>query len=226
MCFMKEIEDKDNIINDLKNQNESIYNAKNELLKIIDSTMKNGINTIINNSNNNILKLCDCFTNQNNYSYSNQDESEYIIGEISKVFAFINLLTNEYLKMISVNENMKNEFNISNKALNEQISRMRNESEQQNKENQITLSNISKDNSILQENIKFLEKKIKGLQTEMELKDMQIKSQEQIISRRNKKQNDNSSNISSLPDDTVIKSLQTEKEKLITDNILLINDNK
>ena len=121
---------------------------------------------------------------------------------------------------------MKNEFNISNKALNEQISRIRNESEQQNKENQITLSNISKDNSILQENIKFLEKKIKGLQTEMELKDMQIKSQEQIISRRNKKQNDNSSNISSLPDDTVIKSLQTEKEKLIMDNILLINDNK
>lgn len=226
MRFMKENEDKDNIINDLKIQNESIYNAKNELLKIIDSTMKNGINTIINNSNNNILKLCDCFTNKNNYSYSNQDESEYIIGEISKVFAFINLLTNEYLKMISVNENMKNEFNISNKALNEQISRIRNESEQQNKENQITLSNISKDNSILQENIKFLEKKIKGLQTEMELKDMQIKSQEQIISRRNKKQNDNSSNISSLPDDTVIKSLQTEKEKLIMDNILLINDNK
>lgn len=224
MGYKKEIEEKDIIINDLKSQNECLYTSKNEIIKTIDSTIKNGINTIINNSNNNILKLCDCF--KNNSSYSNKEEFEYIIEEISKLFTFIGLLSNEYLKVILINENMTKDYSKSNQALNKQISLIRNELNQQNKENQITLGNISKENSILQENIKFLEKKVKGLQTEIELKDMQIKSQEQIINRRNKKQNDNSSSISSLPDETLIKSLQAEKEKLIMDNILLINDNK
>ena len=64
-------------------------------------------------------------------------------------------------------------------------------------------------------------KKIKGLQTELDLKNIQIQNQEEIMSRRN---DNNSSNI--LENDSVIiKQLKTDRDNLINDNVLLINQN-
>jgi hypothetical protein len=63
----------------------------------------------------------------------------------------------------------------------------------------------------------------------MDLKDIQIKSQEEIINRRNKMLNDSltlNQNSSSRNDDSLIRELEIDKEKLISDNVLLINDNK
>ena len=59
----------------------------------------------------------------------------------------------------------------------------------------------------------------------MDLKDIQLKSQEEIINRRNKMLNDSlSSNLRN--DDSYIKDLEKDKEKLISDNVTLINDNQ
>ena len=63
----------------------------------------------------------------------------------------------------------------------------------------------------------------------MDLKDIQLKSQEEIINRRNKMLNDSLSlnqNSNSKNDDSLIRELEIDKEKLISDNVVLINDNK
>ena len=63
----------------------------------------------------------------------------------------------------------------------------------------------------------------------MDLKDIQIKSQEEIINRRNKMLNDSVSiniNSSERNDESLIKNLENDKEKLISDNVVLINDNQ
>ena len=63
----------------------------------------------------------------------------------------------------------------------------------------------------------------------MDLKDIQIKSQEEIINRRNKMLNDSltlNQNSISRTDDSLIRELEIDKEKLISDNVILINDNK
>ena len=84
-----------------------------------------------------------------------------------------------------------------------------------------------------EENLKFanklLEKRLINLQTQMDLKDIQIKSQEEIINRRNKMLNDSltlNQNSISRTDDSLIRELEIDKEKLISDNVILINDNK
>ena len=84
-----------------------------------------------------------------------------------------------------------------------------------------------------EENLKFanklLEKRLMNLQTQMDLKDIQIKSQEEIINRRNKMLNDSLSlnqNSNSKNDDSIIRELEIDKERLISDNVVLINDNK
>ena len=76
-------------------------------------------------------------------------------------------------------------------------------------------------NSNLKLNCQILEKKIKALQTELDLKNIQIQNQEEIINRRN---DNNNSNI--LENDSIIiKRLKSDRENLINDNILLINQN-
>ena len=63
----------------------------------------------------------------------------------------------------------------------------------------------------------------------MDLKDIQIKTQEEIINRRNKMLNDSTSvniNLSEKNDESLIKNLENDKEKFISDNVVLINDNQ
>ena len=59
------------------------------------------------------------------------------------------------------------------------------------------------------------------MQTELDLKNIQIQNQEEIINRRD---DNNNSNI--LENDSIIiKRLKTDRDNLINDNILLINQN-
>ena len=60
----------------------------------------------------------------------------------------------------------------------------------------------------------------------MELKDIQIKTQEEIINRRNKMLNDSLNLNQTSRDDSLIRELEIDKEKLISDNVVLINDNQ
>ena len=77
------------------------------------------------------------------------------------------------------------------------------------------------ENNNLKLNCQILEKKIKGMQTELDLKNIQIQNQEEIISRRN---DNNNSNILEN-DSAIIKQLKTDRDNLINDNVLLINQN-
>ena len=77
------------------------------------------------------------------------------------------------------------------------------------------------ENNNLKLNCQILEKKIKGMQTELDLKNIQIQNQEEIISRRN---DNNNSNILEN-DSAIIKKLKTDRDNLINDNVLLINQN-
>ena len=77
------------------------------------------------------------------------------------------------------------------------------------------------ENNNLKLNCQILEKKIKGLQTELDLKNIQIQNQEEIINRRN---DNNNSNILEN-DSAIIKKLKSDRDNLINDNVLLINQN-
>jgi hypothetical protein len=85
---------------------------------------------------------------------------------------------------------------------------------------QMKVSEFNKEIKHLMEMNKCLEKKVANLFTEIELKDIQINTQEQIISRKTKKLNESSI------DEGLIKSLEADKQKLINDNLMLINDNR
>ena len=63
------------------------------------------------------------------------------------------------------------------------------------------------ENNNLKLNCQILDKKIKGMQTELDLKNIQIQNQEEIITRRN---DNNNSNIIEN-DSVIIKQLKTIK---------------
>lgn len=95
----------------------------------------------------------------------------------------------------------------------------------------IDLENKNKDNNDiiyedfenLKQEYKILEKKNKNLNTEIELKDLQINSLQQMVDRRN---NLSSGNINSLDFSEKIKKLEIDNSKLINDNMLLVEENK
>ena len=126
--------------------------------------------------------------------------------------------------------NLQKENEIIKKENENQLSQLKINYEKEKKEKINSIIN-DYNNKVInsEEKYKFqnqlLEKKIINLQTQMDLKDIQLKSQEEIINRRNKMLNDSlSSNLRN--DDSYIKDLEKDKEKLISDNITLINDNQ
>ena len=126
--------------------------------------------------------------------------------------------------------NLQKENEIVKKENENQLSQLKINYEKEKKEKINSIIN-DYNNKVInsEEKYKFqnqlLEKKIMNLQTQMDLKDIQLKSQEEIINRRNKMLNDSlSSNLRN--DDSYIKDLEKDKEKLISDNITLINDNQ
>jgi len=91
----------------------------------------------------------------------------------------------------------------------------------------------------LQEQIKYLEKRCANMSREIELKDIQIKSQEQMISRRNKELEEyrlkvpssdleNSEHSQKVQDiiKEKLQALEIKNENLMKDNVLLFQNNK
>ena len=117
------------------------------------------------------------------------------------------------VKKIYHNKNCSEDMGYINKNSDAYIKKVLEIKNYQNKN--IDENNINELNEMIQLN-KILEKKIKNLETNIELKQMEIKSLEEIIERR-KSNNNKEDNI---------KKLERDKEKLLMDNIKLVQQNK
>ena len=193
---------------------------ENKILMEENNKLKEEINTIIfenkklNSENiklNNIINEInsDMITSKKNEEILKQklndinDEKEEINN---KLFNELNQNKNIFEKLKEDNTNLF----LMNNNLNEELQILKNKEFENEQEN-----------NNLRLNCQILEKKIKGMQTELDLKNIQIQNQEEIINRRN--ENDNS-NISEN-DSAIIKQLKIDRDNLINDNVLLINQN-
>ena len=210
---------KDDIINDIKKQNEKIEGDYNSLIEMINMKVYNTINDILN-KNKSLIKFFS-HDQKNNVDCNKIDLLE---NNLYKLFNFINLLIEDYSKSTSMNESLSNELNQQKSMIENEISNRISSYSNTIKNNEAIIRKLSDESQTLREKLRFIEKKLNGLQTENELKDLQIKSQEEIINRRKKKSD--TSSMSARSDDSMIKNLEADKQKLLTDNILLINDNK
>ena len=135
----------------------------------------------------------------NDISYQKEEMNNKLINELNQNKDIFEKLKEDNANLIIMNNNLQEEIQIlKNKDF---------ENEQEN--NNLKL------------NCQILDKKIKGMQTELDLKNIQIQNQEEIITRRN---DNNNSNIIEN-DSVIIKQLKTDRENLINDDVLLINQN-
>ena len=193
---------------------------ENKILMEENNKLKEEINTIIfenkklNSENiklNNIINEInsDMITSKKNEEILKQklndinDEKEEINN---KLFNELNQNKNIFEKLKEDNTNLF----LMNNNLNEELQILKNKEFENEQEN-----------NNLRLNCQILEKKIKGMQTELDLKNIQIQNQEEIINRRN---DNNNSNIIEN-DSVIIKQLKSDRDNLINDNVLLINQN-
>ena len=193
---------------------------ENKILMEENNKLKEEINTIIfenkklNSENiklNNIINEInsDMITSKKNEEILKQklndinDEKEEINN---KLFNELNQNKNIFEKLKEDNTNLF----LMNNNLNEELQILKNKEFENEQEN-----------NNLRLNCQILEKKIKGMQTELDLKNIQIQNQEEIINRRN--ENDNSNILEN--DSAIIKQLKIDRDNLINDNVLLINQN-
>jgi hypothetical protein len=193
---------------------------ENKILMEENNKLKEEINTIIfenkklNSENiklNNIINEInsDMITSKKNEEILKQklndiiDEKEEINN---KLFNELNQNKNIFEKLKEDNTNLF----LMNNNLNEELQILKNKEFENEQEN-----------NNLRLNCQILEKKIKGIQTELDLKNIQIQNQEEIINRRN--ENDNSNILEN--DSAMIKQLKIDRDNLINDNVLLINQN-
>ena len=85
-----------------------------------------------------------------------------------------------------MNESLSNELNQQKSMIENEISNRISSYSNTIKNNEAIIRKLSDESQTLREKLRFIEKKLNGLQTENELKDLQIKSQEEIINRRKK----------------------------------------
>ncbi|MCQ2816534.1 MAG: hypothetical protein MJ252_04620 [archaeon] len=236
--YKNEIDELTEEVTKLKDDNYRLTNDLNLLNDTLDKTLKNEFKELLNNKNltermvkdNLYLRQNDKIENKLNSLISLVDllVKEYenkltLLNENSSLISQIGKLNNEILLMNKghIDEMKEKDIEIQkNKEAQEKALRdkLRETNEKNDKENMTQAQEIE----YLKNNIKLLEKRINNIQTEMDLKDIQIKSQEEIINRRNRLKTNESQNDSK----TVIKSLEDDKEKLINDNMLLISDNR
>ena len=193
---------------------------ENKILMEENDKLKEEINTIIfenkklNSENiklNNIINEInsDMITSKKNEEILKQklndinDEKDEINN---KLFNELNQNKNIFEKLKEDNTNLF----LMNNNLNEELQILKNKEFENEQEN-----------NNLRLNCQILEKKIKGMQTELDLKNIQIQNQEEIINRRN--ENDNSNILEN--DSAIIKQLKIDRDNLINDNVLLINQN-
>ena len=185
------------LLNQISGLNNNIADYQNEINNITNENSK--LNGIINNINNDILsnkKNNEILQEQiNNFS----NEKIELNNQINMNKNIFENLKNQNQKLLSVNTSLQDNLKILNKEL------------QEKKEND---ANIKM-------NIQILEKKVNNLKTELDLKNIQIQNQEEIINRRN-----DTNNSCILENDTIlIKKLKSDRDNLINDNLMLIQQN-
>ena len=214
----------------LNETNEKYNLFINEKSKYMD--MLNKIyNTITSEINKNNYFTYD--NNINTFNNANNDEFMKLLNSIDAVI-------NQILRYLS---SIYDEKNIMSKEIDNcknTISDFQNINDnlvQENNDYKVKLYNGNSTNNFQNNNNKYeqmnhiLEKKIKNYETEIELKQMQINSLEEIIRRRENNANHNTEG--NFVDENynnnqnlTIKRLEQDREKLIKDNMKLIQYNK
>ena len=239
-----QMQKKELLCSELSSKNENISKEQHSMLVKLDTLISSELDSILRN-NSNIEgkdKLYEMIITTNNKS-SNGDNS---VAQFEKVLSHLQTLFSFVYSIINANDTIR-PLQEENKQLRNDLSSALNEIDKQNimyntridslnEEYKTNLNKVIADNETnvqmkvdefnkeikhLMDMNKCLEKKVANLFTEIELKDIQINTQEQIISRKTKKLNESSS-----IDEGLIKSLESDKQKLINDNLMLINDNR
>ena len=203
-----------NDANDANNKLSCVMYDKNKYLEILNIIYNNIISEI---NAHGYFKINDIL---NSFNKQDEDKCIYILN-------IINMLINNLLQFLfSVNDekNYLNNNVINLQKINEKISIENNQLKSKINENNNLKQSYEK---IIQIN-KILEKKAKNLETELELKQMQINSLEEIVKRRGSNNNsmsmiDNNKNNEMTE---LVKKLEDDREKLIKDNMKLIQYNK
>jgi len=189
----------------LAEENDKLKEEINEIIfenkKLNSENIK--LNNIINNINNEMMnnkRSTEILKQQlNNINFEKEEMNNKFITELNENKNIFEQLKEDNANLILMSNNLKEEIQIlKNKEF----------------ENDQTNNNLKL-------NCQILEKKIKGMQTELELKNIQIQNQEEIIKRRN----DNNNNALFENDSAIIKKLKADRDNLINDNVLLINQN-
>ena len=212
----KEILEFSNIMaNGLKSSDKANKDLINDNLKLKE-TINNYLleNKMLNSEN---LKLNSIINNINTDIINNKKNTELLKQKLNNMNNEKNEINNKFINELNQNKNIFQKL----KEDNTNLIVMNNNLEEELKITKNKISENEENNANLKLNCQILEKKIKGLQTELDLKNIQIQNQEEIINRRD---DNNSSNI--LENDSIIiKRLKTDRDNLINDNILLINQN-
>lgn len=198
-----------NEINSLKSENEKLkkeFSEKNnKLLKDIDNLKSEKEEIIINFEK---LKIDDIRANEAN-----------LTKHTEKLRLKINEKEDQLIGLQQENNLLKSQIELIEKNLNNNSVKFQMEFDM--KENLEKLSDA----------YASLEKKLRNLTTEIELKDMQIKSQEQMINRRTQEISEMKAKINGMNETNMefdkekIRNLETDKDKLLKDNLSLMNAN-
>ena len=212
----KEILEFSNIMaNGLKSSDKANKDLINDNLKLKE-TINNYLleNKMLNSEN---LKLNSIINNINTDIINNKKNTELLKQKLNNMNNEKNEINNKFINELNQNKNIFQKL----KEDNTNLIVMNNNLEEELKMTKNKIYENEENNANLKLNCQILEKKIKGLQTELDLKNIQIQNQEEIINRRD---DNNNSNI--LENDSIIiKRLKTDRDNLINDNILLINQN-
>ena len=212
----KEILEFSNIMaNGLKSSDKANKDLINDNLKLKESINNYLLENKMLNSEN--LKLNSIINNINTDIINNKKNTELLKQKLNSMNNEKNEINNKFKNELNQNKNIFQKL----KEDNTNLIVMNNNLEEELKMTKNKISKNEENNANLKLNCQILEKKIKGLQTELDLKNIQIQNQEEIINRRD---DNNNSNI--LENDSIIiKRLKTDRDNLINDNILLINQN-
>ena len=212
----KEIFEFSNIItNGLRSSDRSNKDLVNENQKLKENINRYVYENKILNSEN--LKLNNIINNINTDMINIKKNSELLQQKLNNINNEKNEINNKFINELNQNKNIFEGL----KEDNANLILMNNNLEEELKMTKNKIYENEENNSNLKLNCQILEKKIKALQTELDLKNIQIQNQEEIINRRN---DNNNSNIFEN-DSIIIKRLKSDRENLINDNILLINQN-
>ena len=193
---------------------------ENKILMEENDKLKEELNTVIFENkklNSENIKLNNIINNINTDMITSKKNSEILRQQLNDINEQKEEMNNKLINEINHNKNIFEKLKedntnlfLMNNNLQEELQMLKNKDFENDQEN-----------NNLKLNCQILEKKIKGMQTELDLKNIQIQNQEEIISRRN---DNNNSNI--LENDSVIiKQLKTDRDNLINDNVVLINQN-